>query len=167
MITFYGADPAIMSLLLAISSGIGIFFAPFVGRMIDKLGYKVVMLGDSFFIIVVCLIYGFAHVIFPKEIAFFVVCVSFVMDALISMGRMAANVYAKRISSSQEEITATLSTGISVDHVISISMALLGGWIWRLTGFEVLFTFSALLGLAKCLYTLTIKNTENSVRPSN
>jgi len=133
---------------------------PFVGRIIDRAGYKAVMVGDSFLIIVVCLLYSSAHLIFPIEIAFIVVCVTYVLDSIVSMGRMAASVYLQRIASGKEEITATLSTGISVDHVISITMALAGGLIWRLTGFEILFIVSAGLGLAKSLYTLTINNRE-------
>jgi hypothetical protein len=70
---------------------------------------------------------------------------------------MANNVYVRHVSSNQEEITATLSTGISVNHVISIFIALLGGWIWKTMGIEVLFTISAFLALINSLYAVTIK----------
>jgi hypothetical protein len=70
---------------------------------------------------------------------------------------MASGVYVRDIASSQEEITATLSTGISVNHVISILIALLGGWIWKVTGLETLFSISAFLGLINTLYAATIK----------
>ncbi|MCL2093734.1 MAG: MFS transporter [Treponema sp.] len=157
LVAFYGADPGVIALLRTISACCSMVCAPVVGRLIDRIGYRTVMVVDSFLLIIVCLTYGFAHVLFPMERAFFVVGAAFVLDALISMGRMAANVYAKRIASSVEEVTATISTGISVDHVISISMALLGGIILSLTGYEVLFAFAAILGLGKCMYTLTIK----------
>ncbi|MDR2632469.1 MAG: hypothetical protein LBC51_02465 [Treponema sp.] len=73
---------------------------------------------------------------------------------------MASNVYVQSIASSQEEITATLSTGISVNHLISIFIALMGGWIWKRTGIEVLFSISALLGIANSLYAASIKREE-------
>jgi uncharacterized membrane protein SpoIIM required for sporulation len=79
-----------------------------------------------------------------------------VLDAIISIASMASNVYVQDISGSQEEITATLSTGISVNHVISILIALLGGLIWDLVGIEVLFSLSAFLGLLNTLYAATI-----------
>jgi hypothetical protein len=66
-------------------------------------------------------------------------------------------VYVQDISDSQEEITATLSTGISVNHVISILIALLGGFIWDRVGIEVLFSLSAFLGLLNTCYAATIK----------
>jgi hypothetical protein len=70
---------------------------------------------------------------------------------------MASNVYVQDIASNKEEITATLSTGISVNHVISIAIALLGGLIWKLFGIELLFSLSAFLGLLNSLYAASIK----------
>ena len=160
LILHYGADPSIMSILYAVCAGFGMLLGPATGKIIDRLGYKVVMVADTLILIVVCLLYGFAHRLFPKEIAFMVVCVNFVLDSIISMASMATNVYVQRIASSQEEITATFSTGVSVNHVISILIALMGGWIWSVTGIEFLFTMSAILGLINSLYALTIKKTE-------
>ncbi|MDR0312742.1 MAG: MFS transporter, partial [Treponema sp.] len=160
LILEYGANPSIMSFLFAICAGFGILCSPLVGRIIDRLGYKVVMVADTLILIVVCLFYGFSHRLFPPHIAFIVVCVNYVLDSIISMASMAANVYVQRIASNQEEITATLSTGISVNHLISIFIALLGGWIWTVTGIEFLFTLSAILGLINSLYAATIKKSE-------
>jgi MFS family permease len=160
LILHYGADPSIISLLYAVCAGFGIFCGPLVGKIIDKLGYKVVMVGDTLILIVVCLLYGFAHRIFSPGGAFIVVCSNFVLDSIISMASMASNVYVQRIASSQEEITATLSTGVSVNHLISVLIALLGGWIWSVTGIEVLFSLSAFLGLMNSVYAATIKKSE-------
>jgi MFS family permease len=156
----YGADPSIMSLLYAICAGFGMLCSPLIGKIIDKVGYKVVMVADTLILIVVCMMYGFAHRLFPLNIAFIVVCVNFVLDSIISIASMASNVYVQRISANNEEFTATMSTGISVNHVISILIALLGGYIWEVTGIEVLFSLSAFLGLLNSLYAATIKKEE-------
>ena len=163
LILYYRADPSIMALLYTITAGFGIVLAPFIGRIIDRIGYKIVMVGDTFLLIIVCLLFGFAHRLFPHNIAFIIVCINFVLDSIISMGSLAANVYVQRIASNQEEITATMSTGISVNHLISILIALLGGWIWRETGIEMLFTLSAILGLINSFYAMTIKKSEETV----
>jgi MFS family permease len=131
--------------------------SPFIGKLIDKVGFKPVMVGDTLILIIVCLMYGFAHRIFSVKIAFIVVCINFILDQIISIASMANNVYVRYVSSNQEEITATLSTGISVNHVISIFIALLGGWIWKVMGIEVLFTISAFLAFINSLYAVTIK----------
>lgn len=157
MILFYKADTSIIALLLAICAVCGTFLSPLVGRLIDKLGYKFIMVTDTLILVLVCLLYGYAHKIFPMHIAFIVVCVNYVLDSIISMASMASNVYVQDIASSQEEITATISTGISVNHVISIFIALMGGLIWERIGMEVLFSLSAFLGLLNSLYAATIK----------
>jgi MFS family permease len=157
LILQYGANASLISLLLAICAGCGIVCSPFVGKLIDKLGFKFIMVTDTLILVLVCLLYGFAHRIFPMHIAFIVVCVNYVLDSIISTASMATNVYVQSIASSQEEITATLSTGVSVNHVISILIALLGGAIWDAVGIETLFTLSAILGLLNSLYAAMIK----------
>ncbi|MDR1173968.1 MAG: MFS transporter [Treponema sp.] len=164
LILHYGADTSIISLLLAICAAFGILFSPLMGKLIDHLGYKFVMVTDTLLLIAVCFFYGFAHRIFPRDIAFIVVCINYVLDSIISLASMASNVYVQDIADNGEEITATLSTGISVNHVISILIALLGGWLWKMAGIEVLFSLSAFLGLLNTIYAATIKKSEKSKR---
>ena len=157
LILFYGADAATISLLFAISAIACFFASPIVGRIIDKLGYKVVMVADTVILVGVCLCYGFAHHIFPKNIAFIICCVNYVLDAIISLASMASNVYVQDLSDSPEEVKATISTGVSINHVITIFIALFGGWIWETLGIETLFICSAVLGLFNSAYAATIK----------
>ena len=157
LILFYGANAATISLLFAISAVACFIFSPIVGRIIDKVGYKVVMVTDTIVLVGVCLLYGFAHRMFPMHIAFIVCCVNYVLDAIISLASMASNVYVKELSDNQEEMKATISTGVSINHVITIFIALFGGWIWEALGIETLFIISAILGICNSLYAATIR----------
>jgi Na+/melibiose symporter-like transporter len=157
LILFYGADTSVIALLLAICAVFGMLLSPAIGILVDKLGYKTIMVADTLILVVVCLMYGFAHRLFPMHIAFIVVCVNFVLDSIISLASMATNVYVRDLSSSREELTATLTTGISVNHLISVLIALLGGYIWKTLGIEVLFSLSAVLGVINSIYAATIK----------
>jgi MFS family permease len=157
LILQYGADTAVISSLFAVSAGVCIVFSAITGRIIDRFGYKPVMVADTLLLVAVCFFYGFSHRLFPARIAYAVVCVNYVLDAVISLASMASSVYVKDLAASQEEVTSTLYTGVSVNHVISIFIALAGGWIWRETGIEVLFSISAFLGLLNSLYAATIK----------
>ena len=157
LILFYGADAATISLLFAISAICGFFLAPLVGKLIDRIGYKIVMVSDTLILVIVCFFYGFAHHMFPKDVAFIVCCVNYVLDSVISLASMAANVYVQDLSDDAEETRATISTGISVNHLITILIALFGGWIWKTLGIETLFILSAVLGLCNSAYAATIK----------
>ncbi|MBP3655146.1 MAG: MFS transporter [Clostridia bacterium] len=157
LILFYGADAATISLLFAASSVACFFASPIVGRIIDRLGYKVVMVADTLILVVVCFFYGFAHHLFSMQTAFIVCCVNYVLDAVISLASMASNVYVKDLADSPEEVKATISTGVSINHVITIFIALFGGWIWEALGIETLFILSAVLGLCNSAYAATIR----------
>ncbi|MBQ1985289.1 MAG: MFS transporter [Clostridia bacterium] len=157
LILFYGADAATISLLFAVSAIACFFASPIIGKIIDRLGYKVVMVADTVILVGVCLCYGFAHHLFPKNVAFIICCINYVLDAVISLASMASNVYVQDLSDSKEEVKATISTGVSINHVITIFIALFGGWIWETLGIETLFICSAVLGLCNSAYAMTIK----------
>ena len=157
LILFYGADAMIISILFAVTAVCSYVLAPFVGRLIDRIGYKPIMIADTLILVIVCFFYGFSHHLFPKQIAFIVCCVNYVLDSIISMASMASNVYVQDISDNTDEMRATISTGVSVNHLITILIALFGGWIWQSIGIETLFILSAVLGLANSAYAATIK----------
>ena len=157
LILQYGANAAVISLLFGLSAIVCFFTSPIVGRIIDKLGYKVVMVADTLILVIVCFFYGFAHRIFPQNVAFLVCCANYILDAVISQASMASNVYVKDLADNQEEVKATISTGVSINHLITIFIALCGGWIWKALGIELLFIVSAVLGLCNSAYAATIK----------
>ena len=158
LILFYGANAAMISLLFAVSAVACFFASPVVGRIIDRLGYKVVMVSDTLILVIVCFFYGFAHHLFPRDIAFVVCCVNYVLDAVISLASMATNVYVKDLADNPEEVKATISTGVSINHVITIFIALFGGYIWESLGIETLFIASAVLGLCNSAYAMTVRS---------
>lgn len=157
LILFYKADAGIISLLFAVSAIACFVLSPWVGKLIDRIGYKTVMIADTLLLVIVCFLYGFAHHLFPMQVAFIVCCVNYILDSVISLASMASNVYVQDISDNQEEMRATISTGISVNHLITIFIALLGGWVWNMLGIETLFIVSAVLGLCNSAYAATIK----------
>ncbi len=157
LVLFYGANAMVISTLFAVSSVCGFFASPLVGKIIDRVGYKAVMVADTLVLVVVCFFYGFAHHIFPQNVAFIVCCMNYILDSIISLASMASNVYVQDISDSADEVRATISTGVSVNHLITIFIALFGGWIWKALGIETLFILSAVLGLCNSAYAATIK----------
>jgi len=156
LILKYGASTELIASLLGVCSVINIFFIPLIGRIIDRMGYKTVMVLDTVFLFFVCLLYGFAHRIFPAGTAFYVVVGTFILDTLISNASMATSVYVSRISPDREEMTSTISTGISINHLISVAIALAGGAIWESLGIELLFILAAVMAVCNSLFALTI-----------
>jgi hypothetical protein len=77
-------------------------------------------------------------------------------DNVVVSPTPATNLYARTLSDSQEELTATLSSGISVNHAVTVFYALLGGWIWDRFGPGFLFATAAFMALANSAFALTV-----------
>ena len=157
LVLFYGAGAMAISILFALSAVASFVCSPVIGRIIDKIGYKIVMVADTLILVIVCFFYGFAHHMFSMNVAFIVCCVNYILDSVISLAAMASNVYVQDISDNQEEVKATISTGVSVNHLITILIALFGGWIWQVLGIETLFMMSAVFGLLNSAYAASIR----------
>ncbi|MBQ9873306.1 MAG: MFS transporter [Thermoguttaceae bacterium] len=157
LVLFYGASATHISVLYAVSAVVCYLASPIVGRLIDKIGYKPIMIADTLILVVVCFFYGFAHRIFPMRVAFAVCCVNYVLDSVISLASMATNVYVQELSETKEEIKKTVSTGLSVNHLVTVLVALFGGWIWKTLGIETLFITSAVLGLCNSACAATVE----------
>jgi len=156
LILNYGASTQFIATLYGFFALGNIFMNPLMGRLVDKLGYRKILILDSGLLILLCLLYGYAQHIFSRPVAFIVVSIVFVFDAMLFSVGIARAVYVRTLSSGQEELTATLSTGISVNHLISVIIALLGGLLWERLGMEVLFTSAAVFGLGSLVFTLKL-----------
>jgi len=157
LIKLYGMETKDIALLFGVSAFItALFGGRLIGLLADRWGYRNVMIWDTVILFFVCLLYGFAKDIFPMKVAVAVVCVNYVLDAVISNASIATNLYARTLSDSQEELTATLSSGISVNHVITVFYALFGGWVFDHYGAGALFATAAVMALANSAFALTL-----------
>ena len=157
LVLHYGAGASVMSMLFAISAVCAAILSPLVGKLIDRIGYKTVMVSDTLLLVIVCFFYGFSEYFFSVDVSFIICCAMYVLDSIISLASMASNVYVQELSDSPEETRATIATGVSVNHFVTIFVALLGGWVWRATGIQTLFTISAVIGLFNSAFAATIK----------
>lgn len=156
LILIYGLDTAEMALLVGLCAAINIFAGTLIGKLIDLVGYRNVMIYDTVVLFFVCLVYGFADKLFPPGVAAWAVMATYVLDAIISTASMASSIYVREISGTADEVTATLTTGISVNHLISVLAALFGGWLWQRFGVGYLFIFAAVMALANTAYAITL-----------
>ncbi|MBR5415608.1 MAG: MFS transporter [Thermoguttaceae bacterium] len=162
LIKIYHLTTPQVAVLMGASALINMLGAPTVGRITDRFGYRAVMIWDTLILFWVALAYGYAGSLFPMRIAVWVVCGNYLLDGLISTASLATNIYVRRIAADPNELTSTLSTGISINHLISILIALVGGWIWAALGVSWLFTFSALMALANSAFAWSLPRHEET-----
>jgi len=129
----------IMATLFTIGGVIGIIFQPLLGWAIDKLGERTVLASEAVILVFVCFGYGFAKFLLPADTAFLVVCACFLIDQMIFSVSMARATYMKKIAIQPDHIQPALTAAVTIDHVFSITAALVGGLIWNTFGYQYVF----------------------------
>lgn len=162
LIREYALSTAQMALLMGVCAFVNIFGAPVIGRITDKWGYRNVMIWDTIILCFVCIMYGYAGKIFPAYMVTGVLCVNFLLDAVLSTTSLATNLYVKELACGRDELTSTLSTGISINHLIAILAAPAGGWLWQKYGVGTLFAFASVMAVCNSLFAMTIPKKEHT-----
>jgi len=147
IVTIFEQPTQTMATLLTIGGVIGIVFQPFLGRMIDRLGERFVLASEAVLLVVVCLGYGFAKFVLPPGIAFIAVCGFYLLDQMLFSVGMARSMYIKKIAIHPEDVQPALTAGVTIDHIFSIMIALVGGVIWNTFGFQYVFLMGVLIAV--------------------
>lgn len=159
--------------MLAIIGGlVGIFFIPALGRWMDRFGIKTMLYADALSFIAVYLVYGtlaagynegwLARTGWPVMLAYLI----FILDRMSTQIGLVRTVYLRTIAVKSSDITPTLSLGLSLDHVVTIFCAALGGMIWGIWGPQYIFFLAASLSLVNLYVAVKVQvptNSEQSV----
>lgn len=156
-----GADT--LAILGIIGSFIGVFFIPAIGMWIDKFGIKRLLYVDALSFIFVYFIYGLlsagfasgalANIGIPVVLAY----ILFIVDRMSTQMGMIRTIYLRSIAVETSDITPTLSLGLSLDHIVSIVCAYLGGIVWSLWGPQYIFFLAAFLSLVNLYVASKVK----------
>jgi len=149
IVTVYNQPVITITILFFTVSVINVFFRPWLGGFIDRKGERFVLILEAIIIIVACLGFAFSKLIFPENVALFVVAGCYLLDNMVSGAGMARTTYVKRLSDDPSEVSATLAMGISLDHVLSMSVPTFAGLLWATNmGQGYIYVFCAGLGIA-------------------
>lgn len=147
----------IMATLFTLGGVVGILFQPLLGWSIDRFGERLVLAAEALVLIVVCFGYGFARTLLPEGTALIVVCACFLADQMIFSVGMARATYMKKIAREPDHIQQALTAAVTIDHVFSISAALLGGLLWKAFGFQYVFLLGAVLAVINFFTALRVE----------
>ena len=147
----------LMATLFTIGGVIGILFQPLLGWAIDKFGERMVLASEAVILVFVCFGYGFAKFLLPVDIAFLVVCACFLIDQMIFSVSMARATYMKKIALQPDHIQPALTAAVTIDHVFSITAALVGGVIWNTFGFQYVFLLGVLIAVINFFTALRVR----------
>lgn len=161
LVTVFEKPTQILASLLTIGGIIGIIFQPVLGKLIDRLGERIILMMEGFFLIFVCIGYGFSKTFFSGNAAFYFAAVCYLFDQLLFSFGIARATYLKKIALNKEHISSTLTMAVTMDHIFSISIALIGGVLWSIFGYQVVFLGGALIAIAYMISASRIKYEKN------
>jgi predicted MFS family arabinose efflux permease len=121
LVQYYHWDVYHITALLAASGLVNFLLARRLGHLLDHIGERLT-LAVSYVLLSLCFV-GYALAQNPLLLGVFLICINLLVT--LSMG---LSTYVNRIAP-PEELTPTLSTGVSINHITSVSMSLLAGYL--------------------------------------
>ncbi|MCL2702458.1 MAG: MFS transporter [Defluviitaleaceae bacterium] len=152
-----------MSILAVIGAFIGIFFVPIVGRWIDRYGVRKVMMIEALAFIGVYIAYGLlsrwvgARAVSLAGPAMLLVYLLNIVDRMTAQFGMDRAIYMRQIALRPEDVTPSLSLGMSIDHILAIAGSAVCGMIWVNFGPEYVFILAGLMSAANFVVAKGIK----------
>jgi predicted MFS family arabinose efflux permease len=163
LIELLGFRADTMSILAVIGALIGIFFLPVVGKWIDRFGVRKVMMVEAFAFLLIYMAYGLLSrwvggaAAAPAGIMMLLVYLLNIIDRMTAQFGMDRAIYMRQIAAAPEDVTPSLSLGMSIDHVLAIAGATVCGVIWQQFGPEYVFILAGALSLLNFFVARGIK----------
>jgi predicted MFS family arabinose efflux permease len=141
----YGISVQTTAILFTINSLVNVYALQLVGKLVGRLGERL-MLSIAFGALGFVFL-GYAFVTYLP-----VLFVLFVLDNILFGFNLALTTYFQKITITQEEITGNLAVQQSINHIAAIVMPVIGGTAWELFGSQAPF----LVGVGIALVSLVL-----------
>ena len=157
LVSLHGVPVATIALLYFVASALGVVLRPLLGDVIDWLGERLVLATDEAILLVVCLVYAFASDLLRAPYDLWLLYGAYMLDHILFALRVARTTYLKKIAVDPADITPTISLGITIDHVVAMTLPILSGWIWQRYGHEWVFLLAGAIAVAGFFVCLRIR----------
>jgi predicted MFS family arabinose efflux permease len=119
LIQVFHLDPPVFAVLGVIISLVSILTRTVVGNTIDIRWERFILSLEAVLLLAICMGYAYAADFFQPGIAVVIIAACYIIDNSMSAVEMARSTYLRKIAVDPADVTPTLSTGISIDHVVS------------------------------------------------
>jgi predicted MFS family arabinose efflux permease len=157
LIKVYRQPVTVIAQLLFIASVFGTVFKFFLGRLIDRIGERTIVMAESSVMVLVCLGYGFAGYFGLGQATKYLVYLCYIFDNMLMAITIARTTYLHKNLVKPEDLMPSLSMGVSLDHLVAMTLPCLGGILWNKYGYEYIFLFAALIALLNIQVAMRIR----------
>ena len=166
IIEILGQSASVIANILFVSAILGLYVKPKLGKLIDSLGERKVLIYDGFALSIVSIGYVVVPHFLEGSYLLLTASLFFIIDELLFTLRNARETYLYKIAESKKDITPTLATGLSIEHLVSMSMPILAGIVWLNYGYQWVFAFCSLLAIFTSWYVFKFVTDESVKRQS-
>ena len=157
LIELHGVSVGTIALLYFVAACLGVVFRPLLGEVVDWLGERTVLAVDELLLLVICLAYAFAGDLLRAPLDLWLLYAAYVLDSVLFALRVARTTYLKKIADDPADITPTISMGITIDHVVAMSLPVLSGYLWEAYGHRWVFLLAGAIAAAGFFVCLRIR----------
>ena len=150
LVKVHGTPVETTMILVLINQSLITVFSPFLGRMVDHFGERIMLSASYFGLIFVFLGYALIE---HKPTLYVLYCI----DNLIFFGSIALTTYVYKIAP-PEDLKPTLSMGVTMNHIAAVIGPLAGGYAWHLFGYQVIFFTGSALALISLVVSQWVRS---------
>lgn len=157
-----------MTLLSIVGAVTVFFFNPLMGHLIDKYGERRLLVGGG----IICTGVYIAYALLctknvEDSVIIFVLFALNYVDRLTQSTLMGRDIFVKHTADSPDEIMPTLSVGVSMDHIASVTAPVFGGLLWTGVGAQWVFAAGALIGLIYTVMCFLVPSKKSTNHPGS
>lgn len=157
LIKVFGVKPQMFAILGMVVALISIGTRKLIGKLIDSRGERFVLTLEAILLFAICLGYAFSDRIFSAGVAVVIIAGCYVIDNSMSAVEMARSTYVRKIVVDLADVTPTLSTGVSLQHIASMVIPIFGGLLWLHVGYQAVFMAAAVIAFLNLVLSRRIK----------
>lgn len=157
LIKVFDVKPQMFAILGMVVALVSIGTRKMIGKLIDIRGERFVLTAEAILLFTICLGYAYSERIFPAGIAVIIIAACYVIDNSMSAVEMARSTYVRKIALDPSDVTPTLSTGISLQHIASMLIPVFGGLLWTAVGYPAVFMAAAVIAFLNLVLSRKIR----------
>ena len=158
LVKVHGMPVETTMILVLINQALITLTGPSLGRLVDRLGERV-MLSASY--LGLAFVFAGYALIDHRPTLYVLYCV----DNLIFFGSIALHTYVYRIADSAD-LQPTLSMGVTMNHLAAVASPLIGGLVWYHFGYQIIFLSGSAMAVVSLIVSQWISpGTKTSRQP--